>query len=77
MARWYAVLYKLMKADGFSEILQAIKHLLKSEICKLTIMVTHSSTLAWRIPRMEEPGRLPWGRKELDTTEQLHFHFHN
>ena len=21
-------------------------------------MTTHSSTLAWRIPRMEEPGRL-------------------
>ena len=37
---------------------------------------THSSTLAWRIPRAEEPGtRGPWGRKELDTTEQLHFHF--
>ena len=22
-------------------------------------MATHSSTLAWRIPRTEEPGRLP------------------
>ena len=36
----------------------------------------HSSTLAWRIPWTEEPGRLqssPWGRKESDTTEQLHF----
>ena len=22
-------------------------------------MATHSSTLAWKIPRMEEPGRLP------------------
>ena len=21
-------------------------------------------------------GYSPWGRKELDTTEQLHFHFH-
>ena len=36
----------------------------------------HSSTLAWKIPWTEEPGRLsPWGRGELDTTEQLHFHF--
>ena len=36
-------------------------------------MATHSSTLAWRIPWMEEPGGLysPWGRKELDTTERL------
>ena len=34
-------------------------------------MVTHSSTLAWKIPWMEEPGRLyrPWGLKESDTTE--------
>ena len=32
-------------------------------------MVTHSSILAWRIPRTEEPGRLqPWAPKELDTT---------
>ena len=40
-------------------------------------MATHPSTLAWKIPRMEEPGGLysPWGRKELDTTERLHFHF--
>ena len=37
-------------------------------------MATHSSTLAWKIPRMEEPG-VTWGRKESDMTEQLHFHF--
>ena len=33
-------------------------------------MATHSSIPAWRIPGMEEPGK---ARKELDTTEQLHF----
>ena len=39
-------------------------------------MVTDSSTLAWKIPWAEEPGRLQFtGRKELDTTERLHFHF--
>ena len=39
-------------------------------------MATHSSTLAWKIPWMEEPGgHRPWGRLELDTTEGLHFHF--
>ena len=34
-------------------------------------MATHSSTLAWKIPRMEElgAGYFPWGRKELDMTE--------
>ena len=39
-------------------------------------MATHSSILAWRIPWMEELGGLQsTGGKELDTTEQLHFHF--
>ena len=38
-------------------------------------MATHSSTLAWKIPQMEEPGYSPWGRKELDTNERLCFHF--
>ena len=39
-------------------------------------MAPHSSTLAWKIPWMEKPGKLsPWGRWESDTTEQLHFHF--
>ena len=39
-------------------------------------MAPHSSTLAWKIPWTEEPGRLQsMGSLELDTTEQLHFHF--
>ena len=39
-------------------------------------MAPHSSTLAWKIPWMEEPGGCsPWGHKESDTTERLHFHF--
>ena len=33
-------------------------------------MATHSSILAWRIPRTEEPGKEP-GVAESDTTEQL------
>ena len=37
-------------------------------------MAPHSSTFAWKIPWMEEPGRLPsMGSLELDTTERLHF----
>ena len=35
-----------------------------------------SSTLDWKIPWTEDPGRLQsMGREESDTTEQLHFHF--
>ena len=32
-------------------------------------MATHSSILAWKV------GYSPWGHKESDTTERLHFHF--
>ena len=39
-------------------------------------MAPHSSTLAWKIPWTEEPGRLQsMALLESDTTEQLHFHF--
>ena len=39
-------------------------------------MALHSSTFAWKIPWMEEPGRLQSvGLLESDTTERLHFHF--
>ena len=36
-------------------------------------MATHSSILAWEIPRREEPGG-PWDRKESDRTEHMHVH---
>jgi len=40
-------------------------------------MVTHSSTLAGKSHgRRSVVGYSPWGCKESDTTEQLHFHFH-
>ena len=38
-------------------------------------MAPHSSTLAWKIPWMEESGRLQsTGCYESDMTERLHFH---
>ena len=37
-------------------------------------MAPHSSTLAWKIPWIEEPGGLQ-SIQESDTTEQLHFCF--
>ena len=46
-------------------------------VCACVYMLmyaTHSSTLDWKIPWMEEPGRLQsMGCKELDMTKQLHF----
>ena len=45
-------------------------------ICPEKVMAPHSSTLACKIPWMEEPlGCSPWGRSESDRTEWLHFHF--
>ena len=39
-------------------------------------MTPHSSTLAWKIPWMEEPGGLQsMGSLESDTTERLPFQF--
>ena len=39
-------------------------------------MAPQPSTLAWKIPGTEEPGRLQSMRSlRSDTTEQLHFHF--
>ena len=39
-------------------------------------MAPHSSTLAWRIPGTEEPGRLQsMGFRRVRQTERLHFHF--
>ena len=38
-------------------------------------MVIHSSILAWRIPRREEPGGLQsMGSQELDMTEYVYAH---
>ena len=39
-------------------------------------MTPYSSTFVWKIPWMEEPGRLQsMGSLESDTTERVHFHF--
>ena len=40
-------------------------------------MATHSSVLAWKIPWIEEPGRLQsMGLQKSDMTEQLSIHTH-
>ena len=36
-------------------------------------MATHSSIFALKVPRTEKPGRSPWGCKQSDTIERLHF----
>ena len=40
-------------------------------------MAIHSSTIAWKNHGQRSlVSYRPWGRKESDTTEPLHFHFH-
>ena len=39
-------------------------------------MTPHSSTLAWKIPWMEEPGRLQSVHGVWKSRTRLHFHFH-
>ena len=63
---WSDLLTEYICAFEFSIICTFHFHALEKE------MATHSSVLAWRIPRTEKPGR-PRGHKELDTTERLHF----
>ena len=54
-------------------------HVLGFEFRCVKPMARHSSTLAWKIPRMEEPGRLQSmgslkGRTRLNFTFSFHFH---
>ena len=54
------------------------KEELKSVLMKLTekAMALHPSTLAWKIPWMEEPGRLrSMGSLRVGHDWALHFHF--
>ena len=53
----------LMKADFSSEIKEATTKVTEHFSGAEKEMAPHSSTLAWRIPWMEEPGRLHWRRK--------------
>ena len=39
-------------------------------------LATHSSTLAWKIPWAEEPGRLESMELQRVTIEQLNIHIH-
>ena len=65
-------LTRCIKTTIFKSKRGEIVHLLLSRLA----MAPCSSTLAWRIPWMEEPGRLQsMGSLESDSTERLHFHF--
>ena len=65
---WQTMFTNCLSDKGTSLVSQMVKHLpamweawIRSLGCEDTLekeMATHSSTLAWKISRMEEPGRL-------------------
>ena len=70
-----------------SLVAQTVKHLVtlrETQVWSLNLedtlqkeMATHFSTFAWKIPWTENVvGYSLRGRKESDSTEWLHFHFH-
>ena len=50
---WWAVLHGITKSDTTEQLHFHFSLSLENE------MATYSGVLAWRIPRTEEPGRLP------------------
>ena len=69
---WWAAVY------GVAQSRAQLKRLSSSSSTEIPekAMAPHSSTPAWKIPWMEEPGRLQsMGSLRVNTTEQLHFHF--
>ena len=61
---------------GPSQIIQNKVLSSRSQLIPSIAMAPHSSTLVWKIPWMEDPGRLQsMGSLKLETTELLHFHF--
>jgi len=60
---------KASNFEGFKSQAKGFKQILLEMISMEKEMATHSSILAWRIPRTEEPGCYsPWSPKESDAT---------
>ena len=72
------MLISRIKSKGCSLKLEnmKIRIILTSNNVREKAMAPHSSTLAWKTPWMEKPGRLQSMRSlRVGQTERLHFHF--
>ena len=72
-----AELQRIPRRDKKAFLSDQCKETEENNRIEKTRMAPHSSTLAWKIPWMEELGRLQsmgWTCEELDMTEWLHFH---
>ena len=70
---WHAVIHGVTKSQTRLSNWTELKAMQETQgSIPGSVIATHSSVLAWRIPRTGEPGGLrPWSCKESDTTEQL------
>ena len=79
--RMQAIVFRTHQDSTESSHVKSLNHICKDplSIRERKEMGTHSGTLVWKIPWMEKPGAgySPWGHKESDMTEHLHFHFSN
>ena len=75
-AQWYSLTIPSAFWLQHRAVLTGLLLLGSSQVAAEKAMAPHSSTLTWKIPWTEEPGRL-WsmGLLESGTTERLHFHF--
>ena len=68
-----------MSSNSFREVELELFNIQVTKMCHRSsekAMAPYSSTLAWKSHgRRSLVGCSPWGRKESDTTEWLHFHF--
>ena len=68
LSKWRSLLFNMLPRFGASLVAQMVKHLpamretqvqsLGQKVPLEKKMATHSSSLAWKIPWTEEPGRL-------------------
>ena len=69
-------LFALLKCPNYSPPSNLEWFMIAQDNLPEGAMAPHSSTLAWKAPWMEEPGRLQsMGSLRVGTTERLHFRF--
>ena len=71
---WQATIRRVTKESDMTLRLNNKSY--SKQLVLVSKLLSHSSTLAWKISWTEEPGRLQsMGSLESDSTERLQFHF--
>ena len=77
LSRWSFIIISTSPQNSFKYSIMVLTKIWNMMLCYLEkAMAPHSSTLAWKIPWMEEPGGLQsMGSLQSDRIERLYFHF--